>query len=104
MEASQPEVRNNPEANRFEVLQDGHLAVLEYKLRDNRIIFIHTGVPSELEGRGVGSALARAGLEHARSNHLVVVPICPFVRGYLSRHPEYQDLVQRPGSGSKQVG
>ncbi len=61
-----------------------------------QIVFTHTGVPPALEGRGIGSALAKTGLEYARANNLEVVPLCSFVRGYIERKPEYQDLVHKP--------
>jgi predicted GNAT family acetyltransferase len=78
---------------------DGHLAELDYQRTGNEILFTHTGVPSALEGRGIGSALARAGLEYARAEGLTVVPLCPFVRSYIDRKPEYQPLVKQASSG-----
>ena len=56
-------------------------------------------MPAALEGRGIGGALAKAGLEFARANHLQVVPLCPFVRSYIERKPEYQPLVSVGTSG-----
>lgn len=87
------EVANNEAEHRFEVIADGMIAVSEYRLRDGEIIFTHTEVPVALEGRGIGTALARAALDHTRAKGLRVVPQCPFIRGYIERHAEYQDLV-----------
>ena len=92
------EVVNNTGLHRFEVTMDGSTAHLEYRLVSNLISLIHTEVPEALEGRGIGAALAKAGLEYAREHGIQVVPLCPFVQSYLKRHPEYQDLVwQKPG-------
>ena len=88
-----PIVHHNSGQSRFELEQEGHLAVLEYQLGEGKIVFTHTGVPQELGGRGLGSLLARAGLDHARANGLKVVPLCSFIAGYIQKHPEYQDLV-----------
>jgi len=88
------EVRQNISANRFEVQVENHIAVLNYSQHGNIITFTHTGVPAELEGRGIGSQLAHAGLEYARENTFKVVPLCWFVAGYIERHPEYQSLVK----------
>ena len=93
------QVVHNEGDHRFEVEMDGHLAELDYQRSGNEILFTHTGVPSALEGRGIGSALARAGLEYARAEGLTVVPLCPFVRSYIDRKPEYQPLVKQPSSG-----
>ncbi len=88
-------VRHNPQAGRFEVEKDGHLAVLEYHLQGDRMVITHTGVPAALEGQGIGSRLARAGLDHARAQGLKVVALCSFVAAYIQKHAEYQDLLAR---------
>lgn len=82
------EIKDNTGESRFEVEVDGSLAVAEYVLEGQTITFTHTVVPSALEGRGVGSALAKAALTSARERGLTVVPQCPFIRGYLEKHPE----------------
>lgn len=93
------DVRNHADEQRFEVELDGEQAFLEYSLQAGSITLYHTQVPPVLEGRGIGSALSKAGLDFARANRLKVVPSCPFVSAYLKRHPEYQDLVA-PGSSN----
>jgi predicted GNAT family acetyltransferase len=92
----QPEsiVIHNPEAGRFEIRKDGHLAVLEYHLSDGKILFTHTGVPEALGGQGIGSLLARAGLNYAQAQSFTVEPLCSFIAGYIQKHPEYQSLVK----------
>ena len=88
-------VVNNREANRFEVQVDGGLAMAEYMLPREKIVFTHTEVPPAAEGQGVGAALARAGLDYARAEGLTVIPLCPFIAAFIRRHAEYQDLVMR---------
>ena len=87
-------VEHKPQSHRFEIKENGLLAVLEYQLAEGRIIFTHTLVPDVLGGRGLGSLLARAGLDYARACSLKVVSHCWFVDGYIQKHPEYQDLVK----------
>ena len=86
-------VKNNEAANRYEVNLDGHTAVLTYAREGKQIVLIHTGVPPELEGRGIANDLAQTALNDARAAGLVVVPECPFVASYIQRHHEYLDLV-----------
>lgn len=90
-------VRNNEAESRFEAQVDGHLAVAEYrrpgKGKSDIIIFTHTEVPEALSGRGVANKLARTALDSARNQGLRVIPLCPFMAGYISRHTEYVDLV-----------
>jgi hypothetical protein len=87
--------KHNPQAGRFEIEKDGSVAVLEYLLQDGKMVFTHTGVPPALEGQGIGSRLARAGLDHARAQGLKVVPLCSFIAGYIQKHPEYQELLEK---------
>ena len=86
-------VTHNPEASRFQLEKDGLLSVLEYRLEPGRIVFTHTGVPPALEGQGLASRLARAGLDYARSEGLRVVSACSFIDQYLEKHPKDQDLL-----------
>ncbi|HUG41502.1 MAG TPA: GNAT family N-acetyltransferase [Longimicrobiales bacterium] len=87
------EVVNNERKSRFEAEVEGKVAVADYRRAGDRIEFTHTEVPEALRGKGVGEALAREGLEHARREALDVVPTCRFIAEYIDRHPEYQDLV-----------
>jgi uncharacterized protein len=87
------EARNNEKENRFEIEVDGKVAATWYRRHGDKIIFTHTEVPPELEGHGVGGALARAALTYARKEGLRVVPLCPFVAAFIKRHTEFQDLV-----------
>ncbi len=82
------EVIHNPVENRFVVALEGRTAELDYQMNGETIIFTHTGVPAELEGRGIGSALAKAGLAYARAKGFKVVALCSFVARYMERHPE----------------
>jgi len=87
-------VVDNRAENEFELEVDGYRAVAAYQLEDDTITFTHTLVPKKLEGRGIGSKLIRAALDSARDRSLNVIPICPFVKAFIERHPEYQALVK----------
>jgi uncharacterized protein len=83
-----------PEANRYEArFGDKVAGFAEYTLDGDRIVFTHTVVDPAYEGEGVGSTLARAALDDARARALIVVPRCPFIRGWIARHPDYANLV-----------
>jgi predicted GNAT family acetyltransferase len=90
-------VTDAPEKNRFEARDDdGTLAgVITYQVTGNVIAYTHTKVEPDFEGAGAGSALARAAMDDARAKGRTVVPICPFVSGWLEKHPEYEALVAR---------
>ena len=83
-----PEVIDNAAASRFEMTVAGTLAELVYRRRADRIVLVHTEVPDALSGQGIGGTLVQAALAEAAAENLTVVPLCPFARGWLQRHPE----------------
>lgn len=103
MTTSEPRVVDHPEAHRFEVVVDGAVAgFAEYRRRGGSVAFTHTVVEDGFEGRGVGSVLARGALDAVREEGSSVLPFCPFIRGWIQRHPEYIGLVpaaRRAGFG-----
>jgi predicted GNAT family acetyltransferase len=88
-------VADNPEHHRYEVrAEDGSVLGISAYQRDGDVeVFTHTEVDDSLEGEGVGSLLVRGGLDDVRAKGLKVRPLCPFVKAYIDRHPEYADLV-----------
>jgi predicted GNAT family acetyltransferase len=100
-----PTVRvvDNPERHRYEGYVGDQLAgFVTYRTRPGVQVLVHTEVDGAFGGRGVGSRLASAVLEQARAHGLKVDPFCPFIAGYIERHPELADLVvdrkARPGT------
>lgn len=87
------DVRRNEAKRRFEVELEGETAFADYQEQPGAILFPHTVVPEAFEGKGVGSALVKAGLAYARENGLKVMPQCSFFAGWIQRHPEAHDLV-----------
>ncbi|HEY7147583.1 MAG TPA: GNAT family N-acetyltransferase [Streptosporangiaceae bacterium] len=83
-----PQVTDNPAASRLELTVGGQLAELAYRRRGNRFVLIHTGVPEQLEGHGIGGKLVRAAVDMAAAEGLTVVPLCPFARDWLRQHPD----------------
>ena len=84
----QPDLRDNADAERFEAAVDGQVAILVYERKPDALVLIHTEVPTSLRGRGIGEALVKFALAAAKGEGRRVVPLCPFVRAYLQKHPE----------------
>ena len=79
--------------SRFVLALDGHEAELRYERHGDHLALVHTGVPDELEGRGIGGRLVRAAVDAARARGLTLVPRCQFARAWLERHPDVADTV-----------
>jgi predicted GNAT family acetyltransferase len=86
-------VRNNEAESRYEIEADGETAFAAYRIEGDRVVFHHTVVPEALAGRGVGSALVGGALEDVRAQGRKVEPLCSFVRHYIERHRDAQDLL-----------
>ena len=96
-------VKDNPAERRYEIYEDDALAGLAaYRLGEGRIEFIHTEVDPAFQGRGIASRLIGEALADVRRRGLAVWPYCPFVSGYIGRHPEWLDLV--PASERSRFG
>lgn len=81
---------------RYVARMDGHEAEMTYtRLGASTIIIDHTGVPNALRGRGVGAALVRRGVEDARAEGRSIIPLCPFAKAQIARHPEWHDVLKR---------
>lgn len=88
------QVKDNSDQHRFELNLDGKTAFVDYILNSKGVIFLtHTEVPKELEGKGIASKMIHSVLSEIESRQLKLVPICPFVKAYLSRHPEWKRLL-----------
>lgn len=102
----EPRVADNPEKSRFEIFagEDGDelAGFTEYELGEGEISFIHTEIDPHFEGQRLGGRLARGALDAVRGRRLAVLPYCPFIRGWIGKHPDYLDLVpesERPRFG-----
>jgi uncharacterized protein len=90
------QVTNNIERSRFEIHdEDGRLAgFAEYGGADGVREFVHTVVRDEYEGQGIGGRLARAALDQTRADGLKVIATCPFIKSWIGRHADYEDLLK----------
>ena len=96
MADEQTEVVDVPDRDRYEIHLDDRLAGFAlYVRRGGRTFFVHTEIDPKFEGKGLGSKLAAGALAAERAAGTKVVPLCPFVRSYIDRHPEEMDNVDQ---------
>jgi uncharacterized protein len=86
-------VRDNTQLNRFELDTEGHISFVEYRRHGKVVTMTHAEVPPALNGRGIGSELAKGALDLVRQQQETVVPQCPFINSYIKRHAVFQDLL-----------
>jgi len=85
-----------PTKGRYVVRLNGAEAEMTYSRAGEALIIIdHTGVPDAMRGRSVGQALVRRAVEDARAEGRKILPLCPFAKAQIARHPEWQDVLHR---------
>lgn len=85
---------DGPTGGRYLVTIDGHTAEMTYsKAGATRIIIDHTGVPDALRGKGAGQAMVKRAVEDARTAGIKIIPLCPFAKAQIEKHPEWQDVL-----------
>jgi predicted GNAT family acetyltransferase len=90
------ELIDNTDANQYEFHVGKHLAKIEYiKTNNGEIYLTHTEVPVALEGQGIGSQLAGKVLADIEQKGLRLIPLCPFVAGYIKKHPDWRRIVMK---------
>ncbi len=93
-----PELENielvkNETDKQFEMVVEGHKAFIQYQELPNKIALVHTEVPEELGGKGVGTALVEKTLNSIKESGKKIMPYCSFVFAYIKRHPEWKTIV-----------
>jgi predicted GNAT family acetyltransferase len=91
--------RHNPDRSRFEVLDGdtviGRAAYVD-RVDEGQRIFYHTVINDEYEGQGLAGRLAAQALDGTVAAGLRIVPVCPYIKKYLQKHPGYSANVQKP--------
>ncbi len=86
---------NNEKLMHFEIHENDEVAFLEYRYYKKDIAFMHTEVPESMSGRGVAGALAQYAFQFAKQHKKPVMVYCPFVGGYLKRHHELRQQLNK---------
>ena len=87
------DIQHDSNARRFSLRVDGRESELDYTLEGGVMTINHTGVPQELGGRGIGSALVEAAFTTARAEGWRVRPRCSFAAAWVERNPRFADLL-----------
>lgn len=91
-----PGVIDNPRQQRYELwVGDRRAGFIDYRSEPGTVVLVHTEVDPAFQGQGAGNRLVAGALDDLRARGLKLVPLCPFVRAYLRRHPEDTDLLVR---------
>jgi hypothetical protein len=85
---------DNGQTSRFELYVDGEEAgYLAYERAGDVVSFVDLSTDLRRAGQGLGLVLVRKALDAVSAEGRSVLPVCPFVRDFIQRHPVYLDLV-----------
>jgi uncharacterized protein len=91
---TEPRVTDNPDERRYELwLGTTRAGLIEYLAEPDTVLLVHTEIDPAFAGQGLGERLVAGAIDDLRARGLKLVPLCPFVRAYLRRHPDQADLV-----------
>jgi predicted GNAT family acetyltransferase len=87
-------ITDNPAGRRYEArIGEQLVGWVDYGRVRNRMVAIHTEVPSEFGGRGFGTALVRHVIADARASGFSITPRCPLFTSWFERHPADRDVL-----------
>lgn len=94
-------VIDNKEEHRFEAEVEDHTAIVEYTVQPGILSLDHTEVPKELSGQGVASEMVEKVLLQIELRGLKVIPVCPFIKKYIDKHPEWKSILAEDSNNKK---
>lgn len=95
-DASAVHVEAAPSRQRYELFDgDTLIGMTVYGLPDDRHLdFVHTEVDPEYGGRGLAGLLVEFAVADVRAQGKRIIAHCPYIRSWLSKHPEFDDIVE----------
>lgn len=84
-------IQHEPGKRYFAVVDGGEAEAAYREEADGTRSFDHTFVPDAVRGKGVAEQLVRHALDDTlRSGHGFKA-VCPYVKGFVQKHPEYKE-------------
>ena len=88
----QANVRDNRELQRFELPVDGQVVFADYRRQPGRLVITYVEAPPALRGTGAAGRLMQGMMQEVRLEGLKVLPLCPYAKAWMQRHPEFKDV------------
>lgn len=81
--------------NRFILDINGELAKVEYQLRDDKMYLIHSEVPFNLRGQGIGKVLVEKTFEKLAEENFKAVAVCSYIKAIAKRNKKWSSIIKQ---------
>ncbi|MFC9517735.1 GNAT family N-acetyltransferase [Nocardiaceae bacterium NPDC056970] len=99
-----PSVNPDPDLHRYEIrVGDTSAGFTEFVDSGDQRIFFHTEIDERFAGRGLAGTLIRSALDDTVAHGKRIVPICPFVAGFLDKHDDFKGFVDAVTPAAQQA-
>ena len=88
----QANVRDNRHLQRFELPVDDQVVFADYRRQPGRLVITYVEAPPELRGTGAAGRLMQGVMQEVRLEGIKVLPLCPYAKAWMQRHPEFKDV------------
>ncbi|MEM9142374.1 MAG: N-acetyltransferase [Bacteroidota bacterium] len=86
-------IEHNKESKKFTMDINGEEARIEYTKRDGKMYLVHSEVPYNLRGRGIGKELVLKTFEKLTEENYNAVAVCTYIKAVKNRHPKWKDII-----------
>jgi hypothetical protein len=86
-------LKDNDFLRQFEVLNDNHLATIEYSLQERKIFLTKISIPEEINDLDFQNNFITLVFDNIKERNLSVVPTCTPIISFLRKNKQYKELL-----------
>lgn len=87
-------IKHDKDKKQFTLDINGELAKVDYILKNNKMYLVHSEVPYNLRGQGIGKVLVEKTFEQLTKEGYNAVAICSYIKAVASRSEKWKDIIE----------
>jgi len=88
------DIKHDKQQQQFTLDINGELAKVDYKIKENKMYLVHSEVPYNLRGQGIGKVLVEKTFEQLTKEGYKAAAICSYVKAVASRSDKWKDIIE----------
>jgi predicted GNAT family acetyltransferase/glutaredoxin len=85
---------DDKENQRYTLDINGELAKVDYNLRDGKMYLVHSEVPYNLRGQGIGKVLVEKTFEKLTEENYTAVAVCSYIQAVKNRSEHWKEIIE----------